>query len=318
MTSAKLFLQYADVSELVVAGIVLLTMWRKRLLSANKALSFYLLSALTLEAICIPILFYRKALGLDPRHAYNVMFFSTQVISLIETVLMVAVIYSVFNAAMSPFKGLQQMGKVVFRWVAGVAILLALVSVLSPHILFAGTGPTGAVTAAIQHVQESTNILTLCLLVFVCFSIKSLGLTYRSRVFGLSVGLGIISTLELVVAAWYPTTTAHSLYSPVFAVNAVVYMIAFATWGVYFAVPEPAQRMLTLPTTSPFFHWNRIAEALGEQPGNVAISITPSMLAPGEIRAIETISKYKMKRQAEAKAAADLQASTAMNDSAAS
>jgi hypothetical protein len=313
MTSSKLFLQYADISELVVATVVLLTIWRKRLFSKNKALSSYLLAVLLLEVIEIPILFYRKALNLDFDIAYSTLFWSTQLLSLAETVLMVAVIYSVFNAAMSPFKGLQKMGKVVFRWVAGVAVLLALVSVFSPQVLFAG-GPGQSVAAAIERVQESTNVLTLCLLVFVCFSIKSLGLTYRSRVFGLSVGLGLIATLELVVAAWYSTAITHNVYSPVFAVNALVYMAAFGIWGAYLAAPEPAQRMLTLPTTSPFFHWNRIAEALGEQPGNVAISITPSMLAPGEIRAIETINRYKMKRRAEALAAAELQASSQIAD----
>jgi hypothetical protein len=224
----------------------------------------------------------------------------------------------VFKTAMSPFKGLQRMGKVVFGWVAGVSLVLSLVSVLSPNVLFAGGGPTAAVTIAIQRVQESTNVLTLCLLLFVCFSIKSLGLTFRSRVFGLSLGLGLISTVELVVAAWFWTAGAHSVYSPIYLVNAVGYIAAFSTWGLYFAMPEPAQKMLTLPTTSPFFHWNRIAEALGETPGQVAISFTPSMLAPAEIRAMETINKFTLKRQAEAKAAVEFQNSAKLDDIAAS
>jgi hypothetical protein len=318
MTSAKLFLEYSEMTMLVISVAMLFGMWRKQLLVTYKALALYLAAAVALQVIDIPILFFRKALGLDPSRAYNVMFFSTQVTAFIETALMIAIIYGVFTAAMSPFKGLQRMGKIVFRWVAGVSILLALVSALSPHVLFAGRGPTVAVTTAIQRVQESTNVLTLCLLLFVCFSIKSLGLSYRSRVFGLSLGLGIISTVELVVAAWFWTTGAHNLYSPIYSVNAWGYMAAFATWGVYLAVPEPAQQMLTLPTTSPFFHWNRIAEALGEQPGNVAISITPSMLAPAEVRAIETINKYKLKRMAEAEAAAAVQSEAAMEEIAAS
>ena len=44
--------------------------------------------------------------------------------------------------------------------------------------------------------------------------------------------------------------------------------------------------MITLPTTSPFFFWNRIAEALGDAPGEVAIAgFTPSMFAPAELLA---------------------------------
>ncbi len=317
--SVKLLLQYADISLLAVISVVLLIMWRKRLLSTNKALAGYLATALVLEAIVVPILFFRKNLGLDIDFAYRTLFFSTIIGSFIETVLMIVIIYGVFNAAMSPFKGLQRMGQVVFRWVAGVSILLMLVSAVSPHVLLGHGGATATVTVIIQRVQESTNVLTLCLLLFVSFSIKSLGLTYRSRLFGMTVGLGIISTLELIVAAWYSTTGAP-VYSPIYLVNAVGYIAAFATWGVYFAVPEPAQRMLTLPTTSPFFHWNRIAEALGEEPGQVAISFGPSMFAPGEVKAMETINKFTLKRQAEAKAKslAESQRTVELDDIAAS
>jgi hypothetical protein len=318
MVNAKLFLQYADISLFVVIVAVLCTMWRKGLISKFKALSAYLFAALTLSSIQIPIMFYRRFTGLNKDHAYNVLFYGTEIANLIEAVLMVVIIYGIFNAAMSHFKGLQRMGRVVFRWVAGVSILLAFVSALGPHSLVSGFGQTNSVTLAVQRIQESTNVLTLCLLVFVCFSIKSLGLSYRSHVFGLSVGLGLISTVELVVAAYFWTTGAHSVYSPIYLLNSVGYISALAIWGVYFAMPEPEQKMLTLPTTSPFFHWNRIAEALGEQPGNVAINITPSMMAPGEIRAIETINRYKMKRQAEALAAAELQAGTRIADIAAS
>ena len=42
--------------------------------------------------------------------------------------------------------------------------------------------------------------------------------------------------------------------------------------------------MILLPTTSPFFFWNRISEILGDAPGQVAVAgFTPDMLAPAEI-----------------------------------
>ena len=42
--------------------------------------------------------------------------------------------------------------------------------------------------------------------------------------------------------------------------------------------------MILLPTTSPFFFWNRISEILGDAPGQVAVAgFTPEMLAPAEI-----------------------------------
>ena len=48
--------------------------------------------------------------------------------------------------------------------------------------------------------------------------------------------------------------------------------------------------MITLPTTSPFFFWNRIAEALGDAPGEVAVAgITPDMFAPAELLAFRSV-----------------------------
>ncbi len=42
--------------------------------------------------------------------------------------------------------------------------------------------------------------------------------------------------------------------------------------------------MILLPTTSPFFLWNRISEILGDAPGQVAVAgFKPEMLAPAEL-----------------------------------
>jgi hypothetical protein len=48
-------------------------------------------------------------------------------------------------------------------------------------------------------------------------------------------------------------------------------------------MPEAKRKMVLLPTTSPYFHWNQISEALGDDPGVVAVSgFTPDALAPAE------------------------------------
>jgi hypothetical protein len=125
-----------------------------------------------------------------------------------------------------------------------------------------------------------------------------LGLTYRSHIFGVSLGLGVFSTVQLVQAAWFSTSQAHSLYSPIFLFSQIGVCVAFATWGVYFAVPEPKRGMILLPTTSPYFLWNRISEALGDQPGHVAVSgFKPEMLHPTELMVLTTQSKEARAKQ---------------------
>jgi hypothetical protein len=55
---------------------------------------------------------------------------------------------------------------------------------------------------AISQLQRTQSILTLCLLLFVCFAIRPMGLSYSSRIFGVSLGLGIMATNDLVQSAW--------------------------------------------------------------------------------------------------------------------
>jgi hypothetical protein len=131
--------------------------------------------------------------------------------------------------------------------------------------------------------QQGISVLTLCLLLFVCFSTRPLGLTYRSRIFGVSLGLGILATTTLVQAAWFSTSGALSLYSPIYLFGMVGSIVAVSVWGAYFVMPEPERRMIMLPTTSPFFFWNSISEALGDDPGSVVIAgFRPDMLSAAE------------------------------------
>ena len=70
-------------------------------------------------------------------------------------------------------------------------------------------------------------------------------------------------------------------------------------------MPEPERKMILLPTTSPFFLWNRISEALGDAPGFVAIAgFKPDMLAPAELTAFTAGSKRARERELEQERAA--------------
>jgi len=293
----KLLLRDAQILSLALVFVTLFVMWRNRLFPSFKALTFFLVSLLLIDSVQIPIMFFRKSIGIDVHVAYRVLFFSTHVISILQAVLTLLIIYGVFSQAMRPLKGLQRMGTLVFKWVGAVSVLLGSVIAFGPHVLSAGLAPTIAVTTVIERAQEGVHVLTLCLLLFVCIAIKPLGLTFRSHVFGIALGLGIISTTELVQAAWFWTTGAHSLYSPIYLFGTIGYLVAISTWGIYFAIPEPERKMILLPTTSPFFHWNRISEALGDAPGHVAISFKPSMISPMETKIMTAMSKAAAQRE---------------------
>jgi len=185
---------------------------------------------------------------------------------------------------MAPLKGLQTLGMLVFRWVAAISVAVAIGVAVTPHL-----SGIKFMVAMVTQLQQTSSILTLCLLLFVCFAIRPMGLSYNSRIFGVSLGLGILATVNLVNAAWL--THSPNMYSTISLVNSLAVGLTLLMWSAYFAFPEPKRRIIVLPTTSPFLRWNQISLALGDDPGYVAVGgIPPELFAPAEIEVMRRAS----------------------------
>jgi hypothetical protein len=217
----------------------------------------------------------------------------------VESVLMLVVICSMYRLAMAPLKGLHTLGMLVFKWVAGISVLVALGSAFAPHIT-----TVNYLIGFVSQMQRTQSILILCLLLFVCFAIRPMGLSYRSRIFGVSLGLGVMATTDMVQSAWIHNVSS-TMYGAFSLISGGAICLTLATWTVYFVLPEPKRRLITLPTTSPFLRWNQISEILGDSPGHVAIGgLPPEMLAPAEIEVMRRASmKMKLSLTAKGQAA---------------
>ncbi len=308
MTTTKLLLEYSLFADLLLATGVLVVMARRRLLDQFASVAAFLAVSAASDLIAIPILFFRRYLfGISVVHAYYVYYYSEWAIGLVEFSLLVIIIYSVFRQAMKPLDGLHRAGQVIFRWVGGVSVAVSLAFALGSHTA------VGSWTAAVMgQAEQGVCVLILCLLLFVCFSTRYLGLTYRSQIFGVALGLGVWAMASLVESAWVARGAVHSVYSPVYVFMALCSCVGSLIWGTYFALPQPAPKMVLLPTTSPYFLWNRISEALGDEPGVVAIAgFKPSMLAPAEMTVLEAGFRQAQMRALEQAAEAEREAAMA-------
>jgi len=212
----------------------------------------------------------------------------------VESLLSLFLILSIFRLAMAPLEGLRTLGMLVFRWAAAISVALATAIGFSPH-----ESPVSLLASILSQLQQITGVITLCLLLFVCFAIKPLGLTFRSRVFGVAAGLGVIASSNLIAAAWI----AHKplLYSGTSGdlIISIGGVCGLLTWSAYFHLPEPKRRIIVLPTTSPFLRWNQISEILGDEPGFVAIAgVPPEIFAPAELEIMARTSE-KMRDMSE-------------------
>lgn len=274
----KLLLEVTMFAECILSLIALAFMLRKKVLGKFAFLTAFLAIFATDAAFCGALLFFRARLGLGVQQAYNLYFYGYWLFTLAEHGLLLCVIYQIFREAMTPFKGLQRVGTFIFKWAVVASMLLGVAAALAP-----GRVSTTRLYAVTGQFEQGISILTICLLVFVCFAIRPLGMTYRSYLFGISLGLGVIGTANLVESASFAFSSQRSVYSPIYLIGTIGGLVALSVWATYFVMPEPERKMVLLPTTSPYFHWNQISEALGDDPGMVVVSgFTPDVLAPAE------------------------------------
>jgi hypothetical protein len=282
-TTPSAFLASLGYLEPLLCGMLIFFMVRSKSARQFSYLVGLLTVRLSCSVICLPLL-YLCGRKLSVHIAYPIYFYTYWICYALEAILSLMVIYSIFKLAMAPLKGLQTLGMLVFRWVAAISVAVAIGVAVTPHL----TGIKFMV-AMITQLQQTSSILTLCLLLFVCFAIRPMGLSFRSRIFGISLGLGVLATFNLVNSAWL----AHyaNMYSTISLINGLAIGLILLVWSAYFAFPEPKRRIITLPTTSPFLRWNQISMALGDDPGYVAIGgIPPELFAPAEIEVMRRAS----------------------------
>ena len=275
-------LQALGYLEVILCIAALCVLIARKQWSDYSALGCFLGVRIVTNAVLTGVHAARHTLGSEI--SYDIYFYVYWISFAVESLVALIVVYSVFKLAMAPLKGLQTLGMLVFKWAAGISVAVALGSAFSP-----GLKGTGLLVNAISQLQRTQSILTLCLLLFVTFAIRPMGLSYSSRIFGVSLGLGIMSTNDLVQSAWLVfNPQMASRYN---AVNGVVICLILATWTAYFAIPEPKRRIIVLPTTSPFLRWNQISQALGDSPGMVAVGgVPPELFAPAELEVMRRAS----------------------------
>ena len=270
--------------EPVLCGMLVIFLVRAKAIRQFGFLTALLSVRFLCAVICLPLLYFSRHNMMDRHSAYQVYFYVYWASYALEAILSLLVIYSIFKLAMAPLKGLQTLGMLVFRWVAAISIAVAIGVAVTPHL----TGIKFMVTM-ITQLQQTSSILTLCLLLFVCFAIRPMGLSYRSRIFGISFGLGVLAAVNLVNLAWM--THYSSMYSTFSVINGIAVAMTLLIWSAYFAFPEPKRRIITLPTTSPFLRWNQISMALGDDPGHVVVGgIPPELFAPAELEVMRRAS----------------------------
>ncbi len=228
---------------------------------------FAYLSIRALTAVIVEFLFYGPLLAspLTYTKIYYVVFYAS---TLMSAALLFMSCLDVYRQAMAPLPGLAGMGNTVFTWAAIASVLVTATTFTS-----VASGPDMISKAGLQLLR-CAGATELCLLTLLLMSMRSIGLTVRSRPLGFALGLGMMAAIDCAESI----ATAIGVHAtPTVAISFEAgSILTLSVWIAYSALPEPVRKTVTVPVNSTIYKWDRIASALGHKGTQVAMQPSQS------------------------------------------
>jgi hypothetical protein len=256
MTSVALTTLYTAEPLLMIVAMTALLRCREH--RRFPALFAYIAVRLVSSVVLYLLLQAHRLTGISERHAYSWYFYSYWLSYIAGAILIFLVIQELFRSSMEPFPGLKWLGTVSFRWVACISFVAASAALLTP-----GNKGEKFLLALVAQAMRGESIFILSLLLFLMLAAGKLGLSYRSRVFGISFGFGIMAASDLVVSAVFLHRGHNIMTSTISVITTSAALSTLVVWSGYFLQQEPARRAAILDPSSPLARWNEIASTLG-------------------------------------------------------
>jgi hypothetical protein len=266
MTSVALNTLYAAEPLLMVIAMVALL--RSREHRRFPALFAYVSVRLTSSVILHLLLQAHRFVAVSEKTIYSCYFYTYWCSYVSGAILVFLVIQELFQSSMDPFPGLKWLGSISFRWVASISFVATSAALLTP-----GGKGNKFFLALVAQAMRCESIFILSLLLFLLLAAGKLGLSYRSRVFGISFGFGIMAASDLVISTGLLHLGGDMLTSTVSVVTTSASLVTLAVWSAYFMVPEPARRFTALSPSSPLARWNEIATTFGHSTPRVPVAV---------------------------------------------
>lgn len=249
-----------SVAEFVMWAILAFLFWKRGLRRRFPVLGAYLI----LHVAAMPFLMGTFHLVTQPwgRNYFPAYYLSYWGVYVASAALIFLICIEVFRSALKAFPGIARLGTVIFRWAAVASVVLTFSTVSFSHkglLLIPDLG---------LGIMRSVSILELFLLAFLCFSMNALRLNIRDMAFGIALGLGMMACNDLVAVSLL--SRSASLTSPLQMLYEGVLLAVMGVWAIYFALPEPAAKLVVVPVNSTIYRWNEIASALGHPGTQVA------------------------------------------------
>lgn len=176
----------------------------------------------------------------------------------ITLLLGLAVVYEVFKTIFVQHPALRRLASILFT-----LAIVALLGVGAIVLWSKNPGDSKSMTSAILVIAEATRILEVGLLMFLFIFSSAFGLHWRQSTFGIAMGLGIFTAVELLSVTMQSEWGTSSV-----AVFNLIRMLAFnislLVWIAYIFLPERVAET-DLPERAQLEQWNQAVMELIRQ-----------------------------------------------------
>jgi hypothetical protein len=176
---------------------------------------------------------------------------------MISCILRFGLIYEIYSNVFRPYPSLEQVGRLVLRW-SGALLLLAGIGIMacSPEAGFQ------RLDIGLVFISRTVSLTQIGLLTILFIFSSYLAITWRNLVFGIALGLGIFSTVDLAVAALRVQRVPVSTNLFLDFVTMVTYHACVVVWLCYIFVPEVERTPVQHVPENSLEQWNAELERL--------------------------------------------------------
>jgi hypothetical protein len=165
-------------------------------------------------------------------------------------VLGLVIVREIFMKLFAPHLALRKLASMIFR----VAIILLVA--FGCAVMYAQAPGAQGVYKGVMIGEEAVRIVEVGLIMFLFLSSGAFGLHWRQGIFGIALGLGIFTCVELVALAVYLNigTTAFAGFE---IARLVASNLSLLVWLAYLLAPERATAGAEMPKRAQLEQWNQ-------------------------------------------------------------
>ena len=232
----------------ILQVVIAVVIFRQKLYGTFPLFATYTLFQLT----TFPILMFELAMHVSSLH-YAYTFYPVEVLSI---GLALGVIYEVFKVVLEPYDAFRRVWRILFASASVVLIIISLVWLLY------GAGPQAdRLTQSMNLLETTLRFIQAGLLILLFVVSGSMGLSWRSYSFGLALGYGLFSIVELVLWA-IRIKFGDGFWKPQSILSGLAYNLMVIIWACYIFQPQRVAQPVRVIPHNDIEKWNEKLEEL--------------------------------------------------------